>query len=261
MSKHGVGDDGARTNRERLWHVAATVGIGALYATTELVWKREVAPDMCRWCTPPALDARVRRALRWADGEAADSASNGTAFIAAPLLATGALVLATMDAPSVRRWFDDLLPVAEAAVVTSALAQLVKASVGRQRPFAHYGTTAVQPTEDVNMSFYSGHTMIAANVTASAGTVALLRGYRVAPLIWAGGGALAVASGYLRVAADAHYFTDVTAGLLVGAGIGVAVPLLLHRDVLTDHRRRAPRLALVPSGPEATPGLTLSGGF
>ena len=37
-----------------------------------------------------------------------------------------------------------------------------------------------------------------------------------------------VATGALRMAADMHWFTDVTAGALIGTGLGVAVPLILH---------------------------------
>ena len=41
--------------------------------------------------------------------------------------------------------------------------------------------------------------------------------------MWAGGFTLAAVTGYLRIAADKHYFTDV----LTGAGIGVLGGLLV----------------------------------
>jgi membrane-associated phospholipid phosphatase len=42
---------------------------------------------------------------------------------------------------------------------------------------------------------------------------------------------LAAATGYLRIAADRHYFTDVLAGAALGAGAGLTVPYLMHREV------------------------------
>ena len=56
-----------------------------------------------------------------------------------------------------------------------------------------------------------------------------------------------MATGYLRIASDRHYFTDVMAGAVVGTAVGVGVPFLFHRG------SNAHRLALVPV---ATPGVT-----
>ena len=36
-------------------------------------------------------------------------------------------------------------------------------------------------------------------------------------------------TGYLRIAANQHYFTDVLTGAVVGTGVGLAVPYTLHR--------------------------------
>jgi membrane-associated phospholipid phosphatase len=55
-----------------------------------------------------------------------------------------------------------------------------------------------------------------------------MRGYRLAPLVWGVGMPLAAATGYLRIAADKHYLTDVVVGALFGAAVGVALPLLAH---------------------------------
>jgi membrane-associated phospholipid phosphatase len=77
-----------------------------------------------------------------------------------------------------------------------------------ERPFVHVlppaqkGRTA-QP-DDNNLSFSSGHTTATFALAAAAGTVATMRGYRWAPLTWIVGGALALGTGYLRIAADRH---------------------------------------------------------
>ena len=39
---------------------------------------------------------------------------------------------------------------------------------------------------------------------------------------------LASAVGYLRIAGDMHYLTDVLAGAAIGTAVGVAMPLALH---------------------------------
>lgn len=253
--------DTGRTDKTRLWHGLAVVAGGALYLNSELVFKDLISPDGCRWCGPWWFDARARRALAWDDGAAADRISNSTAFIAAPLVAAGGLVLSTIDDPSLRRWYDDVVPVLQAGIGASLLNQLVKVIVARERPFVHYGTANVQPENDRYTSFFSGHTTLAFALATSAGTVATLRGYQLAPALWAVGGGLAVATAYLRIGADAHYATDVIAGALIGSAIGVAVPLLLHRDVLGHRGEVAPRIDAAPVGPAGSVGFSLGGSF
>ena len=82
---------------------------------------------------------------------------------------------------------------------------------------------------DNNASFYSGHTSFVASLTAAVGTCASLRHRRLAWVVWAVGSALTLATGYLRIAADQHYATDVLAGAAVGGGLGFAIPYLAHR--------------------------------
>ncbi len=55
-----------------------------------------------------------------------------------------------------------------------------------------------------------------------------MRGYRLAPWIWGAGLSLAVATAYLRIAADRHYASDVTVGAAIGSLTGFAVPYLFH---------------------------------
>src|SRR5262249_22614926 len=80
-----------------------------------------------------------------------------------------------------------------------------------------------------NLSFYSGDTTVAFALGVSAATVTSMRGYRWAPVVWVAGIGLGVTTGYLRMAADRHFFTDVLTGAVVGSAIGFAVPSLLHK--------------------------------
>jgi membrane-associated phospholipid phosphatase len=60
-----------------------------------------------------------------------------------------------------------------------------------------------------------------------------MRRYRWAPVIWGVGLVSAAAVGYLRIAADQHYFTDVLVGAAAGSAIGFAIPYGLHRGAGT----------------------------
>jgi membrane-associated phospholipid phosphatase len=55
---------------------------------------------------------------------------------------------------------------------------------------------------------------------------------------------LASGVGYLRVAGEAHWLTDVLAGAAMGGGVGFAVPWLLHRRRAGARRRG---VALLPA--------------
>jgi membrane-associated phospholipid phosphatase len=122
----------------------------------------------------------------------------------------------------------DLLLVAEATALAADLTQAVKYAVGRQRPRTLHAPAGQARGPDDDLSFWSGHTSLAFSLVASAGTVSTMRGYPSAPWIWGGGAALAAGVGYLRMAGDAHWLTDVLAGAAAGIAVGVAVPKLLH---------------------------------
>ncbi|HEY8075769.1 MAG TPA: phosphatase PAP2 family protein, partial [Labilithrix sp.] len=126
----------------------------------------------------------------------------------------------------------DALLVAEAVMISGVANELTKNVVGRERPFVHAlreneKQTTPHPSDN-QLSFYSGHTASTTTLAAAAGTIATLRGYRLAPAIFATGGAVAAFTGYLRIAADKHWLTDVIAGALIGGAIGVLVPIAFH---------------------------------
>jgi membrane-associated phospholipid phosphatase len=133
---------------------------------------------------------------------------------------------------ALHRWPTDAVLVLEAATIAADVNQLVKFGVGRERPFVHAlpesEKGAVAHPSDNNLSFYSGHTNWVFALAASSGTVATLRGYRWAPWVWGGGLTVAFTTGYLRIAADRHYFTDVIVGAALGSAFGFAIPYLFH---------------------------------
>ena len=82
----------------------------------------------------------------------------------------------------------DALIIAESMVIAGSLNQAVKFVDARERPFVH----ALSPDEklhtahpnDNDVSFFSAHTSVGMAIAVSAGTVASMRGYRFAPIVW-----------------------------------------------------------------------------
>jgi len=221
--------------RELRWNAALDVPItlaaAAVWVTME-GFKPELAPSRCRWCDVDATDKDARNALLWRSTSAADIASDVTALLA-PVAAVGVDALAASHDGSMRGVPLDALLIAEAAALAADANQLTKLIVGRERPFVHaLGADRKRETRnpsDNNLAFFSGHATETFALAAATGTVATMRGYRWAPAAWIVGGALAAATGYLRIAADKHWLTDVLVGMMVGAGVGFAVPYLFHR--------------------------------
>jgi membrane-associated phospholipid phosphatase len=65
-------------------------------------------------------------------------------------------------------------------------------------------------------------------VVAATVTVASMRGYAGAGIVAGVGFTLGVGIGYLRIAADQHYVTDVLVGAVIGGLVGWAVPRIFH---------------------------------
>lgn len=235
--------------------LAVTLSGAAAWIASEML-KPELAPSHCRWCGVDAVDAGVRGAWVWRDTTAADTISNLAGFALMPLVSVGFDSLAAAHQRALGNVPEDALIIAEAGVVAANVTQLTKWLVGRERPFVH----ALRPEDkprtaqpsDNDLSFISGHTTEAFALAAASGTIGTMRGYRWAPLAWSVGGAVAAATGYLRIAADKHWLTDVLTAMVVGIGIGVAVPYVFHSAV--DDRARPSALSAVHA--QAVPGAT-----
>lgn len=214
------------------------------------------------------IDAKVRKSWvlpSWRGRARANSLSYVTA---ASALALPIAFLPATDQPAYGR---ELWLTVESAAITAAILQVVKHRENRPRPYAHY----CRPTCDddlsareAQVSFFSGHSAMAFSFAVSAATIATMRGYGNAGWVLGSGLTLATATGYLRIAADRHYFTDVVTGAFVGALVGYAVPHLHGmRDVPDDNadaatRPAAPRPAVVLPIPLRGPagGVWLHGG-
>ncbi len=200
-----------------------------------------LAPAQCRWCDLHSdgtdalngLDRAARNALLWQHPDKASTVSDVITFGVVPAVAFGLDGWAAHASGHGDDFKVDGLVIGESIVLAANAAELLKYTTARLRPYAHARAlgepTVVAPTASDNMSFVSGHTAVAFAMTVSAARVMTLRGYGHEGWVWGLGLPAAAAVGYLRVAADRHYLTDV----LASAGIGTAVGLIVPRLVFT----------------------------
>ncbi len=221
--------------------IAGGVTVSALSLAYAIeVGKPWIAPPLCRFCDRGkdgashlnGVDRGVRKALVWKSPVLAARISDVTGLVLAPGIALGSIAVAEGADHAGAAFPVDALVIAEASAISIAATQVLKVLVARTRPFAHardLDERAPKPlSNDEHLSFPSGHTSIAMSVACASGTVASMRRYSLAPAVWSVGIPLALLTGWLRIGADRHYFTDVVAGALLGAASGVLVPLVFH---------------------------------
>lgn len=235
-----------------LLDAALTSGLLAGLLLSEGPLKPQLAPASCRWCDRAAggsealnaLDA-FGRGLRAAPSQllAMDLYSN-LLLALVPVTAAGLELYLAHSAGALHVAPLDLLLIAEATAAAAALTQVVKFFAGRERPFVHVLPEEEKPLTrapaDNNLSFYSGHSSIAFALAVGSGTVAQLRGWRRAWLVFAVSLPLAVAVPLLRMAADRHYLTDVLVGSAAGAAFGYALPTFFHGRASSEGVRLLP---------------------
>jgi membrane-associated phospholipid phosphatase len=226
-------------------------GLAALAGGTLAVWGVGAATSdeplvACRWCEPSQFDRGARDLLRWRDTKAAASASD-TLLLAVPLGSLAAAAWLGGRDGGWREAAEDVLAVAGALALTAPITDMAKHGTARLRPGAW---AAGGPSGEGDLhAFFSGHTSRTFAAATAAAQVARLRGRSSWKWIAAVGFAASAATGYLRVAADAHWATDVIAGAAAGTAIGLAVPpLVLRRRSEALAKGRGLQLAPAPGG-------------
>jgi undecaprenyl-diphosphatase len=179
-------------------------------------------------------------------------------------------VLSAYREQSLQTGLVDLMLYAETLALTQATTNLVKLAVRRPRPAAYREAEANRDNPDYSnadtdsaLSFFSGHAATTASLSATATYLAFAR----SPSSWrpwitlVAGTGLTTFVSVQRVRAGKHFPTDVIAGAIAGAGIGIMVPHL-HR---TEEVRELPVwIGYAPGPPEHgrhSGSLTLSGVF
>ena len=222
------------TRKHLLRHAAITAGDALVVILSEKVFKDDLAPVTCRWCDPLPFDRAIRDSLVWGDTNRANNLS---------FVTVGAV--AAIGLADTRSW-DDLIDLTESGLAAMTAGQIVKFTVGRERPFVYVAPPGRVHDNDDDVAFFSSHTALAFSLATTAGVLSSRHHERAAPWIWAGGMTLAAATGYFRVAADRHWSSDV----LVGAGVGALTGWLVPK--LHEHE-----LSVVPSAS----GVALTGTF
>ena len=216
--------------------------LGAGWLLSEFVFKKQLAPATCRWCATNGFDTAVRVAFNPSLSPSASGivpahvVSNLVGFILLPVAVLGLdALLAWRDGVFLQTFLIDVVLILEATLSAQGLNQAVKFSVGRARPYTIDASQELlaegHDVADNNLSFFSGHSTLTFALVSSAATVAGLRGYRQAWLLWAVGLPLAATTAILRLAADKHWTTDILLGSAIGVATGMLLPTLLHGRV------------------------------
>ena len=213
---------------------------GTIWISTH-VWRMRRPPAPLVWTGADeegrervnALDRKGRELLLWNDPMLARQLSNVLANFLVPAGAAGLAVAAGLKGGGGP--FADVLVAAEAMVYAGTISQAAKLIFRRQRPFARF-SPPVEPTQgtlrlpdDDNLSFFSSHTSTTMAFAFAVAQIVTRRKVRT-PLVFLLGIASGL-TGYLRIASDRHYVSDVLAGGAVGALVGTAVPRLLHPPI------------------------------
>lgn len=188
---------------------------GALGIGASEYYKADLVPQEPRWKTPPAVDAGVRNALVWSNTKLAATLSDIFLFGVMPAAAFASPLATNHD------YGRAALTIGEAAVVTGVITQVAKFSAARGRPFAYYSNDYSSP--DSKLSFFSGHTSYSFALALSSAMLLSESYPQYSAGIYSASLLIAALPGYLRIAADKHYLTDVLTGAIVGSAIAYGI--------------------------------------
>jgi membrane-associated phospholipid phosphatase len=241
-------------------------GVAAAVALTTNI----VRPLKTGWSGPVLFDEDIR-AIRLSTLDARLEVRSGT-DLGLALMTTYPILV---DALIVAYWYrgsDDValqmaLIDVESFAIVGAIEGTTNFLSGRARPYAAECAAGVPSnttdcsTDTLNRSFFSGHSAVsftaAALICAHHESLHLFES-AADPIACASGLVAAAAISTLRIVGDAHYFSDVFVGAVVGTAVGLGVPLLHHyARAATDGEGSAFSLKLVPG----LTGAQLAGTF
>jgi membrane-associated phospholipid phosphatase len=230
----------------------------ALWVVPFGVASAETKPPPCDPCDPANINVMDRYFIRFHTHSARAAAYGLEGGVGATLLI---LSIADYGPRDYRAWLGDLLIGWELLAIQGALDEAVRRAVRRPRPFLY--EPGVYPTERTSgesaLAFYSGHTSAIVALSIFTAWGFQLRHPR-SPwrwVLWTTLLGASAAEAVLRVAAGDHFPSDVLVGVIVGTGLGIAVPALHLRP------RAGPlsSLTLLPTPVDGGGVLSLGGRF
>lgn len=206
------------------------------------IFKGSLAPERCRFCRRNFLDEEVKRLISWGTKRNAADMWSNVVLVSIPLAGLGSLSLSGRDmwdsSDAAKETGKAALVYFESLSVAMFLNQVVKFIVARERPIVRHLSGSEKDRPDTRLSFYSGHTT-AAFAMATAGSMLLqMKEWKYSNAAWVVNMSLAATVGYLRIAADKHYFSDVIIGALIGIAAGIIVPKL-HEIKESDSQKKS----------------------
>lgn len=193
---------------------------------------------------------------RFASYHYSESASNLSDILIYTCLASPFILFSSR---AIRHDFSTILGMyAESVLFNSALTFWGKGGVHRIRPYAYFAKTPLNTkmSAEAKKSFFSGHSSTAFMSMIFLSTVysSYYPNSRWKTHIWIGSILMASTVGYLRIAAGAHFLTDVLFGAIVGSAVGYLIPKI-HE---TDHKNISLKSLSLSMQP---PGITVQFSF
>lgn len=123
---------------------------------------------------------------------------------------------------------------AETFLLNTGVTMLTKEWVSRDRPYLYNSAVPLSEklNKDAQRSFFSGHTSLAASNSFFFATTFshYYPNSKLKPWIWSACAVLPAITAYSRVKAGKHFPTDVIVGYVLGAAVGVSIPLLHFKN-------------------------------
>lgn len=211
-------------------------GAGLLFSATGFILRQNASP-----LTVEEVNQLDANSLNSFDRSAVNNHSDNARKLSDHLRNIGLLLPFTFALP--KRTRKDFLTIGlmslETLLLTNSVTSIFKNTTYRVRPFAYNEEVSIElkTTVQARLSFFSGHTSnYAALSFFSAKVISDYTENKKVRLIAFSTAAISSSyMGYLRVKAGKHFKTDVIAGNIVGAVIGVAIPHL-HKKRETERK-------------------------
>ncbi|KAA3609963.1 MAG: phosphatase PAP2 family protein [Calditrichaeota bacterium] len=190
----------------------------ALVASGELFFKEALTPQNPKWIEPLSFDLFFRDKLKW------DNSNLDKAALVSDVILKGLLGPSVFWSPllSDHNYGRHLLLNIQALAATAFLTNISKYAFARQRPYSYFKSIQAEADDDF-LSFFSGHTSFSFAIATSMSYILEKENPHNSALIWGSAITLASLTGYLRIASDRHYMSDVLTGAIIGSMMGYVI--------------------------------------